>query len=323
MVSSYLRYLHRVRQFIQTKPIRPVLEYCIGKERKFGVCEYGVNRHHAKITLVYFHGTPACRYEPSLHSDQHQGEHSIYEYHKIRLICIERPGFGVSTPVTRSYSVNDFARDILEHEAELSLPRHFSVLGFSAGAPYVWAIKALVPHRIESAVIVAGVVDPNLNNFSISIRKSLENVFFGLPISVQTLLFRLAIELVKLELKLLSIIFQILQRLGAKSLNHKLDSIIDILDESSRQGYEGVTLDTLRNQASPWGFDISCEKDTRIHLFYSLEDLTVPPSEARRLAKHTGLKVTWLEGGHLCLYLNLRTIIETAVVKSKIAEHEV
>ena len=316
MSASYLKYLHRVSQFINTKPIQPTFEYSIGhKDRLFGVCEYGVPKDQARHTLLYFHGTPACRLEPCLHSDVSM--ENIYQNHKVRLICIERPGFGISPLARVPYSVDDFATDVLQLESELSLPRKFSALGFSAGAPYVWALKSKASHRIEAAIVVAGVVSPEITNYQLSTRKSIESLFFGLPLSMQTFFFGVGIELIKLELKTLSLIFQVLRRLGAKSFDSaKLDAIVSILDESSRQGYQGVTQDTIRNQAAPWGFDLSHAIDNRVYLYYSLEDWTVAPSEARLLSNHTGLEIRWIEGGHLCLYLNLKDIVESSLLRN-------
>ena len=302
--------------FIRTKPIQPTFEYSIGcNDRRVGVCEYGVSKEQARHTLLYFHGTPACRLEPRLHSDGDVA--NIYQTHRVRLICIERPGFGISPLAKTSYSVDDFANDVLRLESELSLPRRFSVLGFSAGAPYVWALKSKASHRIEAAIVVAGVVSPAITNNQFLLRKTLENMFFSFPHSLQTFFFQGGIELIKLELRILSLIFQVLHRLGAKSFDSaKLDAIVTILDESSRQGYQGVTLDTIRNQAAPWGFDLSKAVDNRVYLYYSLEDWTVAPSEARLLAKHTGLTIRWIEGGHLCLYLNLKEILESTILQN-------
>ena len=316
MSVSYLKYLHRVSQFIRAKPIRPTLEYSIGhKDRRLGICEYGVSKECARHTLLYFHGTPACRLEPCLHSDAEL--ENIYHTLGVRLICIERPGFGVSSPVKELYRVDDFAAEVLSLESELYLPRRFSVLGFSAGAPYVWALKAKASHRVEAAIVVAGVVSPTITNSKFFLRKSMERVFFALPKSMQTLFFQGGIGLIKIELKILSLMFQVLQRLGAVSFDHaKLEAIISMLDESSRQGYDGVTFDTLRNQDSPWGFDLTKAIDDRVYLYYSMQDWTVPPSEARLLEKHTGLTIRWIDGGHLCLYFNLKEILESSILRN-------
>lgn len=95
--------------------------------------------------VIYFHGTASSRLEILLlkefaHSNQFQ------------LICIDRPGYGLSTFADR-FRLRDFALDVnaLADHLELS---SFAVLSWSGGGPFALTYIALFPQRITHAVAV-------------------------------------------------------------------------------------------------------------------------------------------------------------------------
>jgi len=71
----------------------------------------------------------------------------------VRLIAVDRPGYGGSSPPPFGYSYSDFARDIEELANELQLPR-FAVMGHSSGGPYSLAAAALLPERVIACAAV-------------------------------------------------------------------------------------------------------------------------------------------------------------------------
>jgi hypothetical protein len=112
--------------------------------------EFGeVDRRKVKHTILYFHGAPGCRFEPVMHSsssydkranecistgtlenidknnhphdkktsydnvDEKSDELDVYAQRGIRLICIERPGFGDSTYL-ENRTVADYVDDVVE-----------------------------------------------------------------------------------------------------------------------------------------------------------------------------------------------------------------
>jgi hypothetical protein len=172
--------------------------------------EYGeTDDRKVEHTVLYFHGAPGCRYEPVMHSctsydkrsysstkkmlleynqsqylgTQHTGEGvnegtgeldelDVYSQRGIRLICIERPGFGDSSFV-EDRTVADYVDDIVEltHSKELGLMKNSAadekekeekgetssaskkkanniyVIGYSAGGPYALAMRSLFEKR--------------------------------------------------------------------------------------------------------------------------------------------------------------------------------
>ena len=180
---------------------QPILVRRVGNivlERGGNLCwaEFGeTDKKKVKHTILYFHGAPACRYEPIMHScssydkrsfnttmmsplehnESHSlgsvdvnksvevtGELDVYTQRGIRLICIERPGFGDSSFV-EDRTVADYVDDVVEvtQSKEFGLSANFNdienaeastaskkrsnvyVVGYSAGGPYALAMRSL------------------------------------------------------------------------------------------------------------------------------------------------------------------------------------
>ncbi len=85
---------------------------------------------------------------PCVHPDD-----SIAQALKIRVIAVDRPGIGHSSP-SRPRSLHDWAGDISALADALGLPR-FGVLGWSAGGPHALACAALLGERVAAVGIVS------------------------------------------------------------------------------------------------------------------------------------------------------------------------
>lgn len=72
----------------------------------------------------------------------------------VRLIAVDRPGYGGSSPPAFGYSYSTFAQDLEELADLLHLPR-FCVLGHSSGGPYALAAAAELPGRVVGAAAVS------------------------------------------------------------------------------------------------------------------------------------------------------------------------
>ncbi|WP_238013410.1 alpha/beta hydrolase [Dactylosporangium sp. AC04546] len=96
---------------------------------------------------MFLHGTPGSRL--SRPDDDALGG--------VRLITLDRPGYGLSTPVRRP-SLLGVAGDVAALTGSLGIER-FGVAGFSGGAPYALACGARFPQRL-TGVIVAGGTGP-------------------------------------------------------------------------------------------------------------------------------------------------------------------
>lgn len=98
--------------------------------------------------LVYCHGFPGSRMEAGLAED-------AAARRGIRLIAVDRPGFGDSDYQPGRRIVN-WPADVLQLTQQLDLPR-FGVLGVSGGAPYALACGAALPDRVTCVGVVCGI----------------------------------------------------------------------------------------------------------------------------------------------------------------------
>lgn len=114
--------------------------------RTLGYAAYGTP---SGTPLLYFHGFPSCRLEA-------YGLQAIAARHNVRLLALDRPGFGLSTddPQRR---FTDWAADVQAFAAELDLSR-FAILGASGGGPFALACaQQLPPGKMLTAVgVLAG-----------------------------------------------------------------------------------------------------------------------------------------------------------------------
>lgn len=72
----------------------------------------------------------------------------------VRLIALDRPGYGGSSPPPACYSYAQFASDLLEFADAMALDR-FCVAGHSSGGPYALAAAAVLPERVVACASVS------------------------------------------------------------------------------------------------------------------------------------------------------------------------
>lgn len=114
--------------------------------RRIGYAEYGAEGGDA---VLWFHGTPGARHQISPDVNAVAGGRGV------RLITIERPGVGESTPHLHD-RVIDFAGDVEQVADQLGVDR-FAVAGLSGGGPYVLACAHAFPERVVAGAVLGGV----------------------------------------------------------------------------------------------------------------------------------------------------------------------
>jgi pimeloyl-ACP methyl ester carboxylesterase len=118
----------------------------LADRRQLGFAEFGAAGGRP---LLWFHGTPGARRQIAPAARQ------LAEEQDIRLVCVERPGIGHSTP--HSYrAIVDFAADIEQLLDSLGIDR-YGVVGLSGGGPYALACAHQMPERVVAATILGGV----------------------------------------------------------------------------------------------------------------------------------------------------------------------
>lgn len=114
--------------------------------RRLGFAEFG--RPHGR-PVFWLHGTPGARRQIP------EAARIAAVELDVRLIGVDRPGVGSSTPHLYD-QVLDFAADLAELADALGVA-DFSMIGLSGGGPYVLACAAALPGRVRSAGILGGV----------------------------------------------------------------------------------------------------------------------------------------------------------------------
>jgi len=127
---------------------RPKLEgnIAVGDDRQIGFAEFGDPQGRA---VFWLHGTPGARRQIPM-------EARVYaEQRQIRLIGVDRPGIGSSTPYQYD-TVFAFAEDLRTIADTLGVDK-FEVIGLSGGGPYTLACAAAMPDRVIAAGVLGGV----------------------------------------------------------------------------------------------------------------------------------------------------------------------
>ncbi|MCC6850277.1 MAG: alpha/beta hydrolase [Deltaproteobacteria bacterium] len=114
--------------------------------RTIGIAEYGDAHGRA---VLWFPGTPGGRRQIPPRAV------AVARARGIRLIGIERPGIGDSTPHLYP-SVLGWADDVAEVTTRLGVGR-FALVGLSGGGPYVLACAHRLAHRVVAGAVLGGV----------------------------------------------------------------------------------------------------------------------------------------------------------------------
>ncbi len=114
--------------------------------RRLGYASYGDPEGDA---VFWFHGTPGGRFQVPPDVSERAEERSM------RVIALERPGVGLSTP-HRYRRVLDWSGDVV-HAADALDADRFGLVGLSGGGPYVLAVAHEQPERAVAGVVLGGV----------------------------------------------------------------------------------------------------------------------------------------------------------------------
>ena len=275
--------------------------------RRIAMAEFGTA---AGIPVLYFHGFPASRLEGQL-------VHRAAVRQRVRLVALDRPGFGCSD--FRLRALADWPADVIEVADALGLKR-FAILGLSGGAPFTLACAANLAARVSAIAIISGLgmtsVAEDFARLEVFARMS-----FRLARSAPALS-RTVNRALAAVLRWRPNLLNTLLAAGMSAADRVVlaDPEVDAtlaasLREALRAGSKGASHE-LALLAQPWGFDVAAVR-VPCYLWHGEQDCTVPVEMARRLAELIpGCRATFLrDEGHFSLPLRhadavLKTLLE-------------
>jgi pimeloyl-ACP methyl ester carboxylesterase len=245
--------------------------------------------------LLYFHGTPGSRLE-------HHPDESLARNARVRVIAIDRPGYGLSDPAVNK-GLSDWPDDVEELVKRLGL-ESFAVCGWSGGGPFVLACALRIPHRLTAAGVFACVSPlalpaasedwPRTRRFAVGLTRLFPRAFarriFG---AVGNANWRPADRGYEKYLEASGPRER--EELGDERVRQAL---IPSMDEAFRNGSEGFAQDYyLLTRA--WDFNPT-EISIPVRAWHGTDDSQAPASMGRALsAAIPSLEMQWCEGeGH-------------------------
>ncbi len=269
--------------------------------RRLGFAEFG---SPGGRPVLHFHGSSSSRLERPP-SESMLGEIDV------RLIVVERPGYGLSDFAPRR--ILDWADDIRDLADHLGLDR-FWVEGYSAGGPYALACASRMPGRVIAGALVSSAAPMGR-----------PGAFDGLPLPN-----RLLAAAARWAPWLVGPIRRVMRRLMLEDVGTSIRRMMsgipasdaaalrapetarmfaEAVREGLRRGSEGVAYDDVLIHR-PWGFDPTTVR-CRIDLWQGDADVNVPPSAAGYLeARLPCARLTMLRGaGHFFIFERWRDIL--------------
>jgi pimeloyl-ACP methyl ester carboxylesterase len=260
--------------------------------------------------LLLFHGSPSSRY---LRHPDDKRTASL----KVRLITIDRPGFGLSDLQPRR-TLLDWPDDVNALADHFGFNK-FSVAGISGGGPYVAACAYSIPDRINKAGIIGGVgptlTAENINGLYPS-RRAAVWVARHVPWLLRPLIWLLQNPRRNIEKYYQKIYHQsslpdreILSQPQMKSM------FTQSWLEGTRNGIHGFAQDGIIF-SRPWGFSLK-DIQTRLYIWHGDQDTSTPLSMARYIAGQVpDCRLKVIRGkGHFLLFDLWDEILTTLTTK--------
>lgn len=272
--------------------------------RTLGFSEYGDLKGQP---IFYFHGWPTSRLQ-ARYID------SAAKKLKIRLISIDRPGYGLSS-FKKNRTLLQWSDDVTEFADKLSI-KTFGVMGVSGGGPYAAVCAYRIPKRLTRVAIVVGLaptyIPGLLDNIPLISKIGWEG-YAKIPFfrTMATLLHYLTAKYGPAGLY---------RYLFAAKADREVyldprvrEATKKNFQESFKNGYKGVELD-LKLYTTNWGFNIR-EIKAKVFLFYGEEDKSVSLAMGKYYAsqiQNSRLKMYPGEG-HLISRTHIDEILRTLI----------
>ena len=262
--------------------------------RNLSIAQFG---SPAGPPVFYFHGYPGSRQEVA-----------ILDHLPLRIISIDRPGYGSSTPLP-GRRLLDWPADVAAAADQLGVDR-FTVLGVSGGGPYATACAYALPQRVSAAVLLCPVPPPEaLEGLPARALGDLGLLMFLGRNPRAARAFLTTARWLGRNPRLLTP--ALIQRFGAlrlpasdlQALAEPASSrVLASFREGIRPGIEGVWMDA-QIYAQPWGFALDAVQ-VPVELWHGTADTIVPAATSEVYRAIPGLRRTLIDGaGHYAMII--------------------
>lgn len=204
----------------------------------------------------------------------------------VRLIAVDRSGYGGSD-ARRANAFAGWPDDVSALADALKLDK-FAVVGVSSGGPYALACGWKIPDRLTGLAVVSG-TSPLAPEATGEVPRGIRLLY---------IMGRRAPWLLRLNMWLSGFKFRRNPEryiakteyglAGADKIAYSKPQVRLAVTEIMRSGLNSnnqAVANDLIAQSRPWPFELR-DVRTKVHLWYGLEDRTVPPSMGRYLQKH-------------------------------------
>lgn len=253
--------------------------------RRLGYAEYGVPNGRP---VLFFHGSLGSSY---IHADMAE----IAKQRSVRLIAVDRPGYGLSD----SHAGRTFLTwaDDIATLTDILGAKHFSIVGFSSGNPYALACAYKLPDRVQMAAL-AGALIPGVTEGIPPMMGQLYALAQTNPAELRKTIAAVAPSAVALA----EVAVAAVSDWDREVLNNRAAQFELEYSQALRQGTEGIASDFIVFSGN-WGFPIK-EIKTEVHLWSGTQDQNTPPAMTHYLASqlpNSHIHVLQDEG-HCALY---------------------
>ena len=199
--------------------------------------------------IFYFHGFPGSRLQATDFHEIAHGKHC-------RLIGIDRPGQGLSSP-NKQQTLLSWADDISEFSDHLKIDK-FSIIAHSGGLPFALACAHAIPERISHVALVSGMPPTTMPEANIGMPFGLRSVNVlarnvpGIPWLLMQMQRKILLKPAVFE--------KVLQQVPEPDRvicgdSFQMNKMILALQEAFKQGVDGAARE-FRLILNEWGFNM-------------------------------------------------------------------
>ena len=229
----------------------------------------------------------------------------------IRLISVDRPGLGHSSPAPRR-PLAGWASDIEQLADHLALER-FGLLGHSAGGAYALAVTHRLPDRVSCTVVGAG-SPPYHEAWARGVVPGRSRFYYRLAVRTPRLFGALYLLSAPRSAKAVDRLMKLAARgtspdaQFARAHPGQTRIAMEALGDGCRQGPAGPTED-MAMLCRPWGFGLG-EVAGPVVWWHGEQDTSVEPQSGREITSRLP-RVTahFVAGGHYVLYAHAADVM--------------